>query len=140
VSDLLNEQSGLLGLSGQSNDMRALLELERQGHARAALAIEVFCYRLAKALLGLSAALASIDALVFTGGIGENAAPIRERTARALGALGLRIDPALNAAHGRASGGVISSPESRVTVLVVPTHEELVIAREVVRLLRPGVS
>ena len=80
VSDLLNEQSGLLGLSGESNDMRALLELERQGHARAHIAIEVFCYRLAKALLGLSAALPTVDALVFTGGIGENAAAVRERT------------------------------------------------------------
>jgi acetate kinase len=138
VSDLLNEQSGLLGLSGESNDMRTLLELEREGSARAALAIEVFCYRLAKALLGLSAALPSVDALVFTGGIGENAAPVRERTVRMMSMCGAKLDPALNADHGRSSHGVISDATSRVRVLVVPTHEELVIAREVVRLLAPA--
>jgi acetate kinase len=136
VGDLLNEQSGLLGLSGESNDMRNLLELERQGHARAALAIELFCYRLAKALLGLSAALPTVDALVFTGGIGEHASPVRERTARLLGMWGVALDPALNATHGRESRGVISGPGSRVTVLVVPTNEELVIAREAMRLVQ----
>ena len=140
VSELLNEKSGLLGLSGESNDMRTLLELESQGHARASLAIEVFCYRLAKALLGLSAALPTLDALVFTGGIGENAAAVRERTVHRLAIAGAKLDARLNEAHGRSSGGIISRPDSRVTVLVVPTHEELVIAREAVRLLRPGIA
>ena len=112
VGEMLNKQSGLLGLSGESNDMRNLLELEAQGHARASLAIEIFCYRLAKAILGLCAALPSLDALVFTGGIGENAGSIRERTVRLLGVLG------------------------SVRVLVVPTNEELVIAREAMRLVK----
>jgi acetate kinase len=130
VTELLNKQSGLLGLSGESNDMRNLLELERGGHARAGLAIEVFCYRLAKALLALSAALPSIDAIVFTGGIGEHAAPVRERTVRSLALLGALLDPRLNEAHGRDSAGVVSHESSRVRVMVVATNEELVIARE----------
>jgi acetate kinase len=138
VSELLNEQSGLLGLSGESNDMRTLLELESGGHARARLAIEVFCYRLAKALLGLTAALPALDALVFTGGIGENSAPVRERTVRLLAVAGVALDDRLNADHGRSSRSVISQSTSRVTLLVVPTHEELVIARETARLLRPA--
>jgi acetate kinase len=138
VTDLLNKQSGLLGLSGQSNDMRNLLELERGGNARAGLAIEVFCYRLAKALLALSAALPSIDALIFTGGIGEHAAPVRARTLQSLAVLGARIDPQLNDAHGRDSRGVITHETSRLCALVVPTNEELVIAREAARLITPS--
>jgi acetate kinase len=134
VTELLNKQSGLLGLSGESNDMRNLLELERSGHARAGIAIEVFCYRLAKALLALSAALPSIDALVFTGGIGEHAAPVRERTVRSLALLGAVLDPRLNDAHGRDSAGVVSHESSRLRVMVVATNEELVIAREALRL------
>jgi acetate kinase len=135
VSELLNKQSGLLGVSGESNDMRNLLALEATGHVRAKLAIDLFCYRLAKAILGLCAALPSLDALVFTGGIGENAAPVRERSVRALAVLGASLDPALNAAHGRNSRGTISDAASRVQVLVVPTNEELVIAREAARLV-----
>jgi acetate kinase len=133
VGELLNQQSGLLGISGASNDMRNLLELECQGHERAHLAIEVFCYRLARALLGLTAGLPTLDALVFTGGIGEHAAPIRDRTLRAMPLLGVTLDPTLNAAHGRNSHGVISHDSSRIQVLVIPTNEELVIARDTLR-------
>ena len=136
VGDLLNKQSGLLGLSGETNDMRKLLELERSGHARAKLAIDVFCYRLAKGLLAMSAALPAIDALVFTGGIGENAAPVRARTAAWLRVLGIALDPKLNDDHGKHSNGTISASSSRVRVLVVPTQEELVIAREALRLVQ----
>jgi acetate kinase len=135
VTDLLNKQSGLLGLSGASNDMRNLLQLEAAGNTRAKLAIDVFCYRLAKGVLGLCAALPSLDALVFTGGIGENAAPVRERSVRALSVLGASLDPRLNAEHGRTSGGVVSDAASKIRVMVVPTNEELVIAREAARLL-----
>jgi acetate kinase len=138
VTELLNKRSGLLGLSGESNDMRNLLELERAGNARAGLAIEVFCYRLAKALLGLSAALPAIDALIFTGGIGEHAAPVRARTLQAMAVLGARVDPQLNDAHGRDSRGVITHESSRLCALVVPTNEELVIAREAARLITPS--
>jgi acetate kinase len=136
VTDLLNKQSGLLGLSGESNDMRNLLEKEQSGNTRAALAVEVFCYRLAKGLLALCAALPSLDALVFTGGIGENAAAIRGRSVESLRVLGVALDPRLNDEHGRHSRGTISSKASRVQVLVVPTQEELVIAREAIRLVR----
>ena len=140
VGDLLNKKSGLLGLSGQSNDMRNLLELEGKGNARARLAIDVFCYRLAKTLLGLSAALPELDAIVFTGGIGENAAPVRARTVASLRVLGVSLDDARNAEHGRHSRGLVSDAGSRVAVMVVPTNEELVIAREALRLVTPPAS
>jgi acetate kinase len=135
ITDLLNRESGLLGLSGASNDMRTLLESRKRGDARAALAIDVFCYRLAKALLGLCAALERIDALVFTGGIGEHAAAIRAETLAQLRVLGPTIDPVRNAAHGAATGGRITADGSPLLSLVIPTNEELVIARETARLL-----
>jgi acetate kinase len=135
ITDLLNRESGLLGLSGASNDMRTLLQARDRGDARAALAIDVFCYRLAKALLGLCAALERIDALVFTGGIGEHAAAIRAETLAQLRVLGPTIDPVRNAAHGAATGGRITADGSPLLCLVIPTNEELVIARETARLL-----
>jgi acetate kinase len=135
ITDLLNRESGLLGLSGASNDMRTLLQARDRGDARAALAIDVFCYRLAKALLGLCAALERIDALVFTGGIGEHAAAIRAETLAQLRVLGPTIDPAANAAHGAATRGRITADGSPLLCLVIPTNEELVIARETARLL-----
>jgi acetate kinase len=134
VTDLLLRKSGLLGLSGSSNDMRTLLAARERKDRRAALAIDVFCYRLAKAVLGLAAALERIDALVFTGGIGENAASVRAETLAALRLLGAEVDPELNLAHGRASHGRITRESSRLLALVVPTNEELVIARETARL------
>jgi acetate kinase len=136
VTDLLNKESGLLGLSGESNDMRNLLELEKNGHARAALAVDVFCYRLARGLLGLCAALPTLDALVFTGGIGENSTAVRERTVKHLGVLGFVLDGERNDAHGKHSAGIVSTPGSRVTVLVVPTQEELLIARDAIAALK----
>jgi len=136
VTELLNKKSGLLGLSGESNDMRRLLELREHGHARAALAIDVFCYRLAKAVLGLCAGLERIDALVFTGGIGEHAAPVRAQTLAQLSLLGAAVDESLNGEHGRHSGGRITTESSRLLALVIPTNEELVIAREAARLAR----
>jgi acetate kinase len=123
----------MLGVSGESNDMRNLLELASQGHARAALAIELFCYRLAKGLLGLCAGLPGLDALVFTGGIGENAARVRELTVSRLALLGAELDAERNQTHQ----AIISSAQSRLRVLVVPTNEELEIARETARLLAP---
>ncbi len=137
VMELLNRKSGLLGLSGSSNDMRTLLAARDQGNERAALAIEVFCYRLAKAVLALCAALPRVDALVFTGGIGEHAASVRADTLAALRLLGALVDPELNATHGRASNGRITRDDSRLVALVVPTNEELVIARETARLVEP---
>lgn len=135
ITDMLNRQSGLLGLSGHSNDMRALLEAESLGNPHAALAIDVFCYRLAKGILGIAAGLDRLDALIFTGGIGENSKPVRVRTLAHLGVLGAKLDPALNENHGKNNRGIISSAESRVICMVVPTNEELVIARETTRFL-----
>ena len=135
---LLNHGSGLLGLSGVDGDMRSVLALEAQEHARAHLAVLVFCQRLAKAILGLCASLGRLDAVVFTGGIGENAARIRELTAARLSLLGVRLDSELNAAHGASAGGRITVPDSRVPAFVVPTNEELIIAREVLAQLAPA--
>ena len=135
ITAVLNSKSGLLGLSGLSNDMRTLSMAAQGGHQRARLAIDVFCYRLAKAVCGLTAALDSIDALVFTGGIGENSAEVRTLTTARLAVQGVILDESLNATHGRGVGGRISSNNSRVTCLVVPTNEELMIARETLRLI-----
>jgi len=134
ISELLNKKSGLLGLSGVSNDMRTLLSLRAEGSDRAALAIDVFCYRLAKAILALCAGLSRVDALVFTGGIGEHAAEVRAQTLGHLRVLGAQVDADLNRVHGAEENGRITSQASALLSLVIPTNEELVIARETARL------
>jgi acetate kinase len=135
---LLNRESGLLGISGLSNDMRTLAEAAENGHQRALLAIEIFCYRLAKGLLALAAGLDRLDALIFTGGIGENSALVREKTLSHLRILHPMIDPELNRNHGRSSRGRITREDSGLLAMVVPTNEELVIARESARFLKPS--
>jgi acetate kinase len=135
VTNILNRESGLLGLSGLSNDMRTLVQAANEGDNRADLAVEVFCYRLAKAILGLSAALDRIDALVFTGGIGENSAPVRSRTLGHLRVLGAKMDENLNEQNGASASGRITTEDSGLLALVVATNEELVIARETARFL-----
>jgi acetate kinase len=127
IIDALNKKSGLLGVSGLSNDMRAVQEAADAGHQRARLAIDIFCYVLAKALASLVVPLGRLDALVFTGGIGENAARVRASVVEQLGFLGLTLDAAANATHGKGRGGRISR-EARPCILVVPTNEELMIA------------
>jgi acetate kinase len=129
IIDALNTQSGLLGVSGVSNDMRALLEAAEKGHQRAQLAVEIFCYVLAKALASLVVPLGRLDAIAFTGGIGENSAAVRARVVEQLGFLGLTLDPAANASHGKAQDGRITR-EGRPQALVVPTNEELLIAMD----------
>lgn len=135
ITTILNRESGLLGLSGLSNDMRTLVAAAEQGHDRARIAIEVFCYRLAKGLLGLAAGLDRIDAVVFTGGIGEHSAVVREKTLSHLKILGAVLAADQNQTHGRHSHGRITAVGSRLTALVIPTNEELVIAREAARFL-----
>jgi acetate kinase len=130
---LVNHESGLLGLSGSSADMRDLLAREGQD-ARAADAVAVYCYCAAKAVGALAAALGGIDTLVFAGGIGENAAPVRERVAARLGHLGVRIDAARNAA----GAGIVSADGSPCTVRVIPTDEESIIARHTLHVLEGG--
>ena len=134
ITSMLNKESGLLGLSGLSNDMRTLLEAADKGNERALLAVEVFCYRLAKSIAGLAVPLGKMDALVFTGGIGENSVAVRERVVNLLEILGIRLDPARNAVHGENHGGLISCDEG-TAAMVVPTDEELMIARESMAIL-----
>ena len=115
--------------------MRTLLEAAAQGHVRASLAVDVFCYRLAKSILSQCAPLERLDALVFTGGIGEHASQVRSKTVDQLRILGAKLDPEANETHGRHAAGVISDPvASKLPILVIPTNEELVIAREAARL------
>lgn len=131
ITKALNKESGLAGLSGISNDMRTLLESDEY---RAVLAVSVFSYRLAKAIGALTAGLSRLDALVFTGGIGENAAAVRTQTVSHLGNLGFALDESANETHGRVSNGLISREGSRACY-VIPTNEELMIARETLNLI-----
>jgi acetate kinase len=135
ILDVLNKKSGLLGVSGLSNDMRTIEAEAAKGNERAHLAFDLFCYLLAKSIAGLVVPLGRLDALVFTGGIGENSVSVRARTVRHLGFLGITIDPAANAAHGRGQGGRITQ-EVRPQALVVPTNEELMIAMDTADIAR----
>jgi acetate kinase len=128
LEKLIYQESGLLGVSGISSDMRTLLA---SSDPLAAEAIDLFVYRIGRELGSLTAALGGLDALVFTGGIGEKAASIRARVCRDGAWLGLELDEAAN----NAGGLRISRPESRVTVVVVPANEELMIAQHTRRLL-----
>lgn len=134
IDSMLNKDSGLLGLSGLSNDMRTLEQAREQGHAGASLAIEVFCYRLAKSLAAMSCALRRLDGLIFTGGIGENSALIRSKTLDHLGLLGLQLDAQANARCVRGVAGAIHA-DGHTRVLVVPTNEERQIALDTLALL-----
>jgi acetate kinase len=122
IERLIYQQSGLLGVSQVSSDMRTLLASD---DPRARFAIELFCYRIGRELGSLAAALGGLDALVFTGGIGEHAAPVRERVLGNAAWLGLDVAPVANAAHGPR----ITTTASRAAAWVVPTDEELMIAR-----------
>ncbi len=128
IENLLYEQSGLLGVSGLSSDMRTLLASELPG---AQQAVDLFVYRIGRELGSLAAALGGLDAIVFTGGIGEHAAPIRARVCRDAGWLGIGLDAAAN----EAGGPRISPPGSAASAWVIPTDENLVVARHTRRLL-----
>jgi acetate kinase len=127
-NEMVNFQSGLLGMSETSSDMRDLLNCETQD-VRAAEAIALFCYQIKKWIGAFAAALGGLDTLVFAGGIGENASTIRTRICDGLGFLGIELEEKQNAENG----GVISSAASRVVVRVIHTDEELMIARSVLR-------
>ncbi|SFR38322.1 acetate kinase [Marinobacter gudaonensis] len=130
----LNQRGGLLGLSGQTNDMRTLCELADHGHEPSRNAIDVFCFRLARYIGAMMASVKELDGLVFTGGIGENSARIRQQTIDNLEIFGYKLSTDLNNHHGEYSDGRIESAESRYPVLVIPTNEELMIAREALQL------
>jgi acetate kinase len=132
IDHVLNRESGLLGLSGLSNDMRTLVEAAETGNQNAQLAIDVFCYRLAKSIAAMSCALPKLNGIIFTGGIGENAAVIREKTLAALPHFGLQLDQAKNqqmirGAEGRIDQALnVNDPQ----IWVIPTDEEGRIAAE----------
>jgi acetate kinase len=128
LTKLLYKESGLLGVSGVSQDMRALLDSPAP---EAAEAVELFCYRIARELGSLAAALGGLDALVFTAGIGEHAAPVRERICRQAEWLGVQLDAEANARHATR----ISAPDSPADVLVLPTNEEWMIAQHAAALV-----
>jgi acetate kinase len=134
---MLNKQSGLLGISGLTNDMRDLLEEERINQdRRARLAIDIFCQRVRKYIGAYLAVLNGADALVFTGGIGENSDEVRRRICAEMDFLGISIDPGRNATTVGGVEGEISAEGGRVRVFVIPTNEELLIARDTVRCVR----
>jgi len=133
IDALLNKKSGLLGVSGVSNDCRTVLEAAAQSD-RARLAIDVFCYRVRKYIGAYLAVLGRAHAIVFTGGIGENGPPIRRQALEGLGGLGIELDLKANEVRGREAD--ISTPASRIRVLVVPTNEELMIARDTLEVTR----
>ncbi len=130
ISDLLNKQSGLLGISELSNDCRTLEEAAQQGHEGALLAIEIFCYRLAKYIAGYMVAVPSLNAIVFTGGIGENSSLIRQTTLSYFSHFGITLDEQKNYAARFGQSGQITAANSTTPVYVVPTNEEWVIASE----------
>jgi acetate kinase len=136
VETMLNKQSGLLGISGLTADMRELLAEEAEhDDRRAKLAIDIFCYRARKYIGSYLAAMNGADAIVFTGGIGENSADIRARILDEMEWLGIEIDESRNAAVTGGSEGRIDRDQSRVEVWVLPTDEELLIARDTWRLI-----
>ena len=133
IMNVLNKKSGVEGVSGVSSDFRDLEAAAKAGNKRAELAIDVFAYRVVKYVGAYTAAMNGVDNIVFTAGIGENCALVRTKVCSYLGYLGITIDEEANGKRGEEI--VISTPDSKVKVLVVPTNEELAIARETVALV-----
>ncbi len=135
VESVLNKQSGLLGISELTNDCRGIEEGFEQGHKGATLALEIFCYRLAKYIASYTVPLERLDAVVFTGGIGENSDLIREKVLNSLAIFNFNVDKERNAAARFGNGGQITTDEGTVA-MVIPTNEEWVIAEDAMRLLK----
>jgi acetate kinase len=131
---LCNKQSGLLGISGLSNDIRNLLQLSAGGNERATLAIDVFCYRVRKYIGAYAAVLEPLDAIAFTGGIGENAVQLREQICRGMSQIGVHLDQTANKAAAGAEAR-ISATASPVKLFVIPTNEQLAIAKDTYELV-----
>ncbi|TLX49507.1 acetate kinase [Pseudoalteromonas ruthenica] len=139
VSDILNKQSGLLGISELSNDCRTIEEAHVAGNAKATLALDIFCYRLAKQIAAYLVPLAGLDALIFTGGIGENSDIIRAKVLAHLAFLDIHVEPESNLAARFGNLGVITTATSRAQAVVIPTNEEWMICQDAARLAK-GVS
>ncbi|MBX7150292.1 acetate kinase [bacterium] len=134
VETIFNKQSGLLGISGLTNDMRELIaEADEHDDRRAKLAIEIFCYRVRKYIGAYAATMGGIDGIVFTGGIGENSDRIRQKICEGLDWFGVKPDQNANKNLNAGKEGKFSASESKVTLWVIPTNEELLIARDTVR-------
>ncbi|MCM3717941.1 acetate kinase [Fictibacillus phosphorivorans] len=131
VLNVLNNKSGMLGVSGFSSDLRDIESKAEEGNERAELALEVFASRIHKYIGSYAARMAGIDAIIFTAGIGENSTSVRERVLRGLEFMGVYWDPALNQVRGKEA--FISYPHSPVKVIVIPTNEEVMIARDTMR-------
>ena len=134
VMVILNKKSGVLGISGVSSDFRDLDKASNEGNERAKLAVEVFSYRTAKYIGSYIAAMNGVDAIVFTAGLGENNIVVREQILNHFGYMGITLDKEANQIRGEEK--IISTPDSKVTVAVIPTNEELAIAHETVALLK----
>jgi len=133
--NILNKKSGLMGLSkGLSSDFRDLNEAREQGNEDAKRAVDCLCYRIIKYIGSYAAAMNGVDAIAFTGGIGENAIPVRETVVKGLSYLGITLDEEANQTRGE--NKVISTPDSKVTVAIVPTNEELAICQETAELVQ----
>ncbi|MBN1823291.1 MAG: acetate kinase [Endomicrobiales bacterium] len=137
LNSLLNKKSGLAGVSGISADMRTLLTASAEGNQKAKLAIEIYCYRIKKYIASYMGVLEGTDAVVFTAGVGENSPTIRSKSCQGLDSLGIKIDEEANRKVG-SEDRTISSGDSGVRILVIPTNEELMIARETHRVLTNG--
>jgi acetate kinase len=133
LDDVLNHQSGLLGVSGVSFDMRQVLAAARSGNGQARLALAIYAHRIRQTVGAMAATLGGVDALVFTAGVGENAAEVRAAACAGLECLGLELDAAANAS--RRPDADVAAPASRGRILIIGTREDLMIVRETVRLL-----
>jgi acetate kinase len=135
VNNMMNKKSGLLGISGLSSDMRAIVKAVSEGNEKAKLAFDMICYSIKKYIASYFGVLNGCDAVIFTAGIGENSPAVREQACAGLESIGIEFDSAANAAQGSGER-YISKANSKVKVMVVPTNEELMIAREAVRVLK----
>ena len=136
VGQLLNKKSGLLGISGVSSDLRDVEREYANGNDRARLALEVYCYQIRKYIGAYAVALGHVDAITFAAGVGENDSLVREWACRGLGIIGAVLDPFKNAT--RRDEAIISKMSSRVTIMIVPTNEELMIARDTMAIAFPA--
>lgn len=134
ITKILNKKSGLLGISGNASDMRSIEKAYKQGDKQAILAFEIFCYRLAKYIMAYTVPLKRLDALIFTGGIGENSPLVRSKTIEWLGILNFKLDDAVNNRTIKGKSDIITKNDSLVAV-VIPTNEELMIAQDTYQII-----
>ena len=134
MSNILNKKSGVLGISGVSSDFRDIETAAKEGNKRAQLALDVFCNRVRKYIASYAAQLGGVDALVFTAGIGENSIELREKICHGLEFLGVELDSEKNKVRGKLTDA--SKASSKVKVLIIPTNEELMIAKDTMALVK----